>query len=56
MHCCNIWYRKAINPQTAKLYVEDKDFGLESYASIYARQAQWGDFNSNGNLHEDVDL
>lgn len=56
MHCCNIWYRKAINPQTAKLYVEDKSFGLEPYERIYSRQAQWGDFNSYGNLHVDVDL
>lgn len=56
MHCCNIWYRKAINPRTAKLYVEDKGFGLETYADIYARQAQWGDFETYGNLHEDADL
>lgn len=56
MHCCNIWYRKAINPQTAKLYVEDKDFGLDSYADIYSRQAQWGDFETCGNLYVDADL
>lgn len=50
MHCCNIWYRKAINPQTATLYVEDKEYSGESYYKIYSRHAQWGDFNTHGNL------
>lgn len=48
MHCCNIWYRKAINPQTAKLHVE------ASRRNQYANWAQFGDFNTYGNLIGDL--
>lgn len=48
VHCCNIWYKQAINPQTAKLHVE------ASRKSQYANWAQFGDFATYGNLIGDL--
>lgn len=48
VHCCNIWYKNAINPQTAKLHVE------ASRKSQYAHWAQFGDFETHGNLIGDL--
>lgn len=48
VHCCNIWYKQAINPQTAKLHVEASRY------SQYANWAQFGDFATHGNLIGDL--